>query len=198
MKKRRINLYIDGTNLFAGQNEIFGPDKFLPFGHLMKQINKFFKIDKIFFYASYMSVFPNKRFKLKYLLASEAEFYRQVRKYPNLTFFKGHRSLTSGKEKGVDVHLASDIIKDGFLGHYDEVIIMTGDADLIYPIEIAKELKFKTYAIFLPNRFSLELAYKVNQGIILNYGKLFDNKQEKRNKKFPKTLKIVEIKKPRM
>ena len=33
-------LYIDGTNLFAGQNELFGPKEYLSFEFLIKEINK--------------------------------------------------------------------------------------------------------------------------------------------------------------
>lgn len=145
-------LYIDGTNLFAGQNELFGLNKYLSFNYLIREIKKIFKVDHIYFYASY----------------------------------KGHRSPTSGKEKGVDVHLAVDIVKDVFLGNCKEVVIMTGDADFIYPIEIAKQFKIKTGAVFLPNRFSLEMAYKVNKAYVFDFLGKF-----KINRKLPSQLKII-------
>lgn len=114
MSKTRTNLYIDGTNLFAGQNELFGPNKFLQFSSLISTINKLFNVNKIYFYASYMiKISPSSQ--LKKLVICEAQFYRQVRNTSNVTFFKGHRSAASGKEKGVDVHLAVDMVKDAFL-----------------------------------------------------------------------------------
>ena len=70
---------------------------------------------------------------------------------------------------------------------------MTGDADLIYPLEIVKMLKIPTCAIFLPNRFSLEMAYKTDKAFVLNFANKF-----KTNRKLPRQLKIVSIKKPRM
>lgn len=192
--KKRINLYIDGTNLFAGQNELFGPKKFLPFKTLIKEIRKIFPVNKIYFYASYMAPANFKTPEHKKLAGLEAQFYRQVRATLNLTFFKGHRSPTSGKEKGVDVHLAVDMVKHAFRGEYDEAVIMTGDADLIYPLLIAKELDTPVHAIFLPNRFSLEMAYRADSATVLNYGNKFSFKREK----LPRYLKIVSIKKPRM
>lgn len=49
---KKTFLYIDGTNLFAGQNELFGPKKYLSFQFLIKEINKLIKIEHIYFYAS--------------------------------------------------------------------------------------------------------------------------------------------------
>lgn len=187
--------YIDGTNLFAGQNELFGPNKYLSFTYLLKEISKLVKIDKIFFYASYMNQ-KNRAIltaERKKLIAAEALFYREVLHTQDVVFYKGHRSPTSGKEKGVDVHLSVDTVKDTLFKRCNQVVIMTGDADLIYPLEIVKLLKIPTYAVFLPNRFSLEMAYKVDKTFVLNFSNKF-----KTNRKLPKQLKVVAIKKPRM
>ena len=188
---KKTFLYIDGTNLFAGQNELFGPKKYLSFKFLIKEINKLIKIDEIYFYASYMNQ-DKKTSKYKELIASEALLYREVKTTPNAVFYKGHRSVTSGKEKGVDVHFAVDIVKDVFLGVCDSVVMMTGDADLIYPVEIVRTLNVPVYAVFLPNRFSLEMAYKAKTAFVLNLLNKFQT-----NRKLPKQLKIIPIKKPR-
>ena len=193
--KKKTHLYIDGTNLFAGQNELFGPNKHLSFSFLIQEIKKLAPLDDIFFYASYMN--QKNRTRLtedrKKLIAAEALFYREVRNSKDVTFYRGHRSPTSGKEKGVDVHLSVDIVKDIFLGNCNQIVIMTGDADLIYPLEIVKMLKIPTYAIFLPNRFSLEMAYKVDKAFVLNFSNRF-----KSDRKLPSQLNVVSIKKPRM
>ncbi len=186
------HFYIDGTNLFIGQNELFGPKKFLSFNYLISQINKLIRVRQIHFYASYMIPANYRRRGLKLLASAEAQFYRQVKSTPNLTFFKGHRSPTSGKEKGVDVHLAVDIVKDVLQGKCRKVVIMTGDADLIYPLQIAKLLRVPVYAIFLFNRFSLEIAYRADSAMVLNFNHRFDG----RSAKLPKNLKIIDIKSP--
>lgn len=190
---KKTFLYIDGTNLFAGQNELFGPKKYLSFKFLINEVNKLVKVDHVYFYASYMNKKNYLTPRLKDLIAAEALFYREVLNTKNVTFFKGHRSPTSGKEKGVDVHLSVDIVKDIFLKLCDQIMIMTGDSDLIYPLEVVKFLKVPTYAVFLPNRFSLEMSYKVDKAFVLNFGNKF-----RVDRKPPKQLKVVAIKKPRM
>lgn len=188
--KRKTNLYIDGTNLFAGQNELFGPNKHLSFSFLIQEIKKWVPVDNIFFYASYIN--QKNRTKLtedrKRLIAAEALFYREVRNTKGVTFYRGHRSPTSGKEKGVDVHLSVDIVKDIFFGKCNQIVVMTGDADLIYPLEVVKMLKARTHAIFLPSRFSLEMAYKVDKAFVLNFLNKF-----KSDRKLPRQLKVVSI-----
>lgn len=196
--QNKTNLYIDGTNLFAGQNELFGPNRYLSFPYFLKEIRNILKIDKIFFYASYMSESNRTRLDKgrQNLISAEALFYREVRNTKGLIFYKGHRSPTSGKEKGVDVHLSVDIVNDVFLGRCNKVVILTGDADLIYPLEIVKMLKIPTVALFLPNRFSLEMSYKADTAFVLNFLNKF--KVEEVNRKLPKDLKVISIKKPRM
>ncbi|HCM38183.1 TPA: hypothetical protein DIS61_06025, partial [Patescibacteria group bacterium] len=143
---------------------------------------------------SYMIAANFKKPGRKELATVEAQFYRSVKSTKNVIFYKGHRSPSSGKEKGVDVHLAVDMVKDASLGKYDEAIIMTGDADLIYPLEVVKQSGIPVHAVFLPNRFSLEIAYKANSAAVLNYMKRFSGV----DRSLPKRLKIIATKKPRL
>lgn len=189
--QKKINLYIDGTNLFAGLVELFGAEGIPPFPKIREQITKLFPSHRIYFYASYMGKVNLKNQKLRGLVKTELSFFNQVKAAKEVYFYKGHRSPTSGKEKGVDVHLAVDIVKHVFSRECDEVIIMTGDADLVYPIEIVKKLGALTHAIFLPNRFSLGISLMADTAMVLNYLHRF--KFHKDQKK-PKKLKIIEIK----
>lgn len=187
--RRRISLYIDGTNLFAGQYDLFGPKCVLSFRALLEDIKKYYPVTKIYFYASYTPRKPKRRPEA--FFASEAIFYRDARLTSGLVFYKGHRSPTSGKEKGVDIHLALDMVKDAFTKQYDEAVIMTGDADLIYAVEIVKRLGYPMHSVFLVNRFSLELAYKTTSGVVLDYTGKFTP-----NRKLPTQLTRVIIKDP--
>ena len=185
----KTNLYIDGTNLFIGLIDLFGIKNIPDFSSILKDINKIVKVDNIFFYASY--TLPSNK---KYMdsIVTEAKYYKKVIETPNLVFYKGHRSPTSGKEKGVDVHLAVDIIKHGFEDKYQQMIIFTGDADLCYPLEIVKEFGKITFAVFLPNRFSLGISHRANSSFILNYLEHF----KPIRKDLPTTLKILKVKNP--
>lgn len=192
VKRKRISLYIDGTNLFAGQYDLFGPKKVLSFRALLKDIKKYYRVSNIYFYASYTPRKPKRRPDAFFI--SEAIFYREVRETPHLTFYKGDRSPASGKEKGVDVHLALDMVKDAFLKKYDESVIMTGDADLVYAVEIVRKLGLPVYAVFFPNRFSLGLSYATVSSTVLNYMNRFVPKKDSRI--FPRSLQIETIKDP--
>lgn len=186
-------LYTDGTNLLAGLAEIFGIKKVPKFQDILKEIYKLYKIDQIYFYASYTSSKYIKSKKIREYIKLERDFFNQVKNTNNLTFYKGYRSPSSKKEKGVDVHLAVDIVKDAFLKRFSQAVIFSGDADLAYSVEIVRNLGMRIYALFLPNRFSLAVAYQAISPAILDYKKVFKTyKLKKRIRK----LKIVEIKDP--
>lgn len=175
--------------MLAGLVEIFGYNNIPSFDSILKEIRKYYKIDKIYFYASYT---PSKNIRnrnVKRQIGLEIKFFKEVREQKDLTFYKGYRSPTSKKEKGVDVHLAADMIKDAFLKKFDRAIIFSGDADFEYCVEIVRNLGLPVYAFFLPNRFSLAIAYKTLKPIILDYNQCFKKILRKRIKK----LEIVKI-----
>ncbi|MCL5431897.1 MAG: NYN domain-containing protein [Patescibacteria group bacterium] len=181
-------LFVDGTNLFMGLYDLFGVRDIPRFRDLLKDINRVQKVDKIFFYASYMLP-RNNSAKEKELLETEALFYKGVKEISGLYFYKGHRSPTSGKEKGVDVHLALDLVYNAFLKKCNQVVIVTGDADLVYSLEIAKKFGARTHGIFLPTRFALGISYMADKATVLNYlGKFKLSERE-----MPKKLKILEL-----
>lgn len=136
-------LFIDGTNLYAAQYELFGPNKYLNFSKFIKEIEKIIEtsFDKIYFYASYSPRprKPNKKQKL--YLKNEALFYKGVRQVKNTFFFRGYRSKTSGKEKGVDVKLAADLVSFAFLNRYDVVYLFSGDADFLQALFVIKKFQ---------------------------------------------------------
>lgn len=126
-------LFIDGTNLYAAQYELFGPKKYLDFSKLISEIEKKLRISfsKIYFYASYSPKSKKSTQKEKLFLKNEAFFYRNVKQTKNVIFFTGYRSKTSGKEKEVDVKLTADLITFAFLKKYSNVFLLTGDADFL-------------------------------------------------------------------
>ena len=81
-------LFIDGTNLYAAQFELFGPGRYLDFPSFIKEIkNKIrIKFDKIYFYASYSPQPKKPTKKEKLYLKNEALFYRSVKLTKNFSF----------------------------------------------------------------------------------------------------------------
>jgi len=161
MKKDRACLFIDGTNLYAAQYELFGPKRYLDFGKLISELEKNLKIkfNKIYFYASYSPKSQKPTKKEKEYLKNEALFYRSVRKTPRVIFFKGYRSKTSGKEKEVDVKLAVDIVHFAHRNKFSSMFLFSGDADFLQALFAIKSLGKKIFVISLQNKLLYRAAF---------------------------------------
>ncbi len=164
-------LFIDGTNLYAAQYELFGPDKYLNFSKLIADVEKKLKISfsKIYFYASYSPKSKRSTQKEKLFLKNEALFYRNVKQTKNVIFFTGYRSKTSGKEKEVDVKLTADLITFAFLNQFNIAYIFTGDADFLQALfNIRQFCKRKIFLsiICMENKIMHKGAFYFNTNII--------------------------------
>jgi len=153
-------LFVDGSNLYAGQYDLLGPKKYLNFGKFVEFVERKIKIkfDEIFFYGSY-SPKPKRMTKnVENYLKNEAFFYKSARNIAKLNFYKGHRSLTSGKEKGVDVALASDLVRFACEKKFKYGYLITGDADFQHCIEIAVDKGRLMKLISIENRVPHRLS----------------------------------------
>lgn len=196
-------LFIDGTNLYAGQYELFGSGKYLDFPTFIKETEKKLKIkfNKIYFYASYTPKKNKITQKEKRYIINEFEFYKSVKNIPNLIFFKGYRSKTSGKEKEVDVKLAVDIVGHGLLNNYEKVYILSGDADFLQAAFFIRKYKpnIKISLLCLSNKIMFKGLYALPSTIIdLQKNRVVKNKNIIKRNKFiflDENLIVKEIKK---
>lgn len=159
--RKRTFLFIDGTNLYAGQYKLFGPKRYLDFSKFVSIIEKQLRVkfNKIYFYASYSPKSKKPTKKEKLYLKNEALFYKSVRRTKKVFFFKGYRSPTSGKEKEVDVKLAVDIVNLAHLDKYQSCFLMSGDADFMHAVRIARGLGKTVFVLALENRIPNRLSY---------------------------------------
>ena len=153
MNTKTTFLFVDGSNLYASQYQLFGPKYFLNFRKFIKNIEMYQKIkfNKIFFYASYSSPKTGSKTEKNYL-KKEFFFYKSAIKTPHCTFFKGYRSPTSGKEKEVDVKLAVDIVDKAHQKQYKSLYLISGDADFMHALVIVQNLKIEINIISTENR----------------------------------------------
>jgi len=191
--RNRAYLFVDGSNMYAGQYQLFGPANYLSFPKFILQIEKMLKITfkKIFFYASYSPRPKNLTKKARKYLRNESLFYRGVQQTPKTTFNKGYRSKTSGKEKEVDVKLSVDLVGMGLLGKYEQAYLVSGDADFLQAIFFVKKHcpKKRIKLICLSNKIMYKGLYYLPSWIIefeKGAGKL---------KKIAKRAKVIYIKK---
>jgi len=176
-------LFIDGTNLYAAQYELFGPEKYLYFPLFIKAIENKIKVKfyKIYFYASYSPQPKKPTKKDKLYLKNEALFYRSVKSTKNLTFFTGYRSKTSGKEKEVDVKLAVDIVEKAARNEYENLFLISGDADFMEALFSARRFNKKCTVICMENKIMYKAIIFFETRIIK-----ITNKQLEFNKRFKK------------
>ncbi|MCJ7804157.1 NYN domain-containing protein [Patescibacteria group bacterium] len=169
-------LFIDGTNLYASQYELLGPQKYLNFSKFIEEIEKKIKVkfNKIYFYASYSPKPKRINKKQALYLKNEGLFYKSVKETKNLFFFKGYRSKTSGKEKAVDVKLAVDLITFAFLDKYKTVFLFTGDADFLQALFAIKKFhsKKKTYLLCMENKLMYQGLFHFKTYVISFRNKL--------------------------
>lgn len=161
---QKIFLFVDGSNLYNSQYELFGSDNYLDFSLLIKNLEDFLKIsfDKIYFYASYSPKSKRPSSKEKRYLKNEALFYQSVKRTKNVVFFKGYRSKSSGKEKEVDVKLAVDIVDFAHRRIFNKAFLFSGDADFMQALHTIKNLRIPTVVLSMQNKvmFKALLFYK--------------------------------------
>lgn len=157
----RTYLFIDGTNLYAAQYELFGPERYLDFAKFIGEVEKKIgvKFNRIYFYASYSPRPKKPTEKQKLYLKNEALFYRSVRRTKNVIFFRGYRSKTSGKEKEVDVKLAVDVVDFAHRDKFSSMYLFSGDADFLQALFAIRSLGKRIFVISLQNKVLYRAAF---------------------------------------
>jgi len=64
------------------------------------------------------------------------------------------------KEKGIDVWIAIDMVKEAIQNNLDCCILISGDADFVPALELVKSLKKEVLSAFVPRGYSNELRQK--------------------------------------
>jgi hypothetical protein len=125
---------------------------------------------------------------VKAYLANESLFYKSAKTIKNLIFFKGYRSPTSGKEKEVDVKIAVDIVNMAHLNKYDNLYLMSGDADFLHALKVAESLRKWITILALENRIPFRYSYLYKTYVF----KLKENSKIKILK--PQKIEIIQMK----
>ena len=64
------------------------------------------------------------------------------------------------KEKGIDVWIAIDMVKEALQGNIDCCVLISGDADFVPAFNLVKELNKEILSVFIPKGYSNELRQK--------------------------------------
>lgn len=162
----RTRLYIDGFNLYYGALRDT-PLKWLDPVSLIRTAFPRNTIVATRYFSARIDPRPNDPDQP----LRQALYWRALRSLPDLEIIEGHfrvRKVRAAvvtpppstievyktEEKGSDVNLAAHLLMDGFLGHYDCAIVLSGDSDLVGPIRMVKDILKKPIGVVNPQRLS--------------------------------------------
>ncbi len=187
-------LYVDGTNFFKGFSELLPPGEYIEFSEIIKCVEKRFSINKIKFYSTYFKQDPSFSISKSMKTDAQISFLDNAKNVPKLTFIKGYLS-SSGKEKGIDMKMGVDLVKDAYEGSYDEAIVMSGDDDFIYAINVAKAINKPVHMCTVATRYGFGTAMNCYKKLILDYKNYFINNVQPTLRRPPRNLEVMDISK---
>jgi uncharacterized LabA/DUF88 family protein len=164
--------FIDGSNLYGGLTDLLRPGEYIDFSDFLTVIEEDLSVDAVQFYATYMKVDPDKPSAYRLVLEAQKKFFDGAKNNPKVTFSKGHFS-GFGKEKGVDVMLAVDLAVGAATNKFDEAVIMTGDADLRYAVEVAQKFEKPIHLAAIGSRFPFGIVRHVENKFVYDLGIFF-------------------------
>lgn len=188
---RRI-LFIDGSNLYGGMTALLPVGSYFDFAAFAVVIQRILPVQEIQFYGTYMRDNLEKPVDQRLLIHAQKAFFDSAKTTPGVVFHEGHFS-GSGKEKGVDVRLAVDMVYGAARGLYEEAVIMTGDADLTYAVEVTRQAGLPAHLLALASRFPVAISYKANRRIVLDYQQFFTDTVLPSLRTKPRHLQVEEI-----
>lgn len=181
--KERVSVYIDGFNLYFGIRDAgFHACRWLNLKALVQNIlQPTQELVEIKYFTSRVSNNPDKQKRQStYIEAVESIGVKII--YGNYQDNKeeckrcGHLWL-SAKEKMTDVNIATNIIMDAYQDKYDAAMLISGDSDLVPPINAVHQ-NFKNKRVFIafpPKRHNASMALVAKGSFTIGRKKLIDS-----------------------
>jgi uncharacterized LabA/DUF88 family protein len=126
-------------------------------------------------------------------IGAQNKFFQSMTLTPEVEFHKGYFSSTSKKEKGIDVKMAVDILKDSYEGSYKTAVIMTGDDDFLYSIECVRKINLPVHLTAFASRFPIGIAHNTNLRYVYDLNDYFKDNVLPAIKKPPAGIVIKNI-----
>ncbi len=124
------------------------------------------------FYGTYMREDPSRPAADQLTVRAQKMFFDSAKNVAKVVFYEGHFS-GGGKEKGVDVRLAVDMVFEATQGKYQEAAIMTGDADLTYAVEKVRGIGLPVHLTAFGPRFPYAISFKANRRLVYDLNNFF-------------------------
>ena len=187
-KKQRVIVYIDGYNLYYGLRSAYKSQyKWLDLQALSETL---LRPGMVLTAVKYFTAITNRkntthpRKRQEIYLRALQTYCNKLKIYYGRFSSQSHGCRKCGKqyavfeEKKTDVNIACQILNDTHLDHYDRCYIVSGDSDLVPPLQIIKENypNKQTIVAHPPHRKSKELCKIADGWFAINRQK-FKNSQ---------------------
>lgn len=183
-KKERVIVYVDGFNLYfgmkdGGRNDVLWLNVQALAQNLLKPWQELVSVK---YFTSRVRNDPAKEKRQKtYIEAIETLpdcyiYYGNYQLLVETCRACGH-TYPYSNEKMTDVNIAVEILSDAYFDKFDMALLITGDSDLIPPINAVHNL-FKTKRVFVafpPNRHNISVERAASGCMIIGRKKLKDS-----------------------
>lgn len=182
-RKQRIIAYIDGFNLYYGMKE--GGHKDTLWLNIQLLILNLLKPDQEligikYFTSRVKNDVPKGRRQSTYIEAIETldnchVYYGRYQSHIEECKMCGH-TYPYDIEKMTDVNIAVEMLEDAYLDKYDMAMLVTGDTDLIPPINAIHRVfnQKRVFIAFPPNRHNVNIQRAAKGSIVIGRKKLKD------------------------
>ena len=163
---KKTIFYIDGFNFYY--SAVKGtPLRWLNFQSLFQRLFPKNEIAQIKYFTAEVSDLPdNPQQSLR-----QQVYWRALETIPNLSIHTGHFmthkirakvvnpppstvEVYKTEEKGSDVNIAAHLLMDGFCDYYECAIVISGDSDLVTPVQMVRDELNKPIGVLNPQRLS--------------------------------------------
>jgi uncharacterized LabA/DUF88 family protein len=160
----KVAVFIDGSNLYhALQNNFKRHDlNFAEFSHKLCGTRQ---LSRVYYYNVLQD--PN---HWPDAYREQQEFLDSLRKTPYLEVRLGTTKLSQGVpvEKGIDIMLATDLLRFAWNGLYDVAVLVSGDSDFAYVLQAAKDIGRHVEVAYFERSISKDLLNVADYSHILN------------------------------
>jgi len=139
MEKKRVMIFIDGSNFYHGLKNVVGKTN-IDFQKLAEKLCGERDLIRTYYYNAPVQREGREGNEEKY--RSQQKFFSALDNVPYLTKKLGRLEKRGNiwVEKGVDVHLAVDMLSMAVKNLYDVAILISGDGDFASAIDAVKDL----------------------------------------------------------
>ncbi|CAH1002433.1 6-hydroxy-3-succinoylpyridine 3-monooxygenase HspA [Neolewinella maritima] len=174
-KLQKVNLYVDGFNLYFGLRHFRSKYKWLDLLEMGKQLcRKDQQLGTVYYFTARITGKDKLKIKrqvtyLEALAVTGVEIV--LGKYLNkqVKCRKCGKTYVVAEEKESDVNLATHLLVDAAAGAADVCLVVSADSDLILPMEKARDVYKKIVVpVFPPNRQSREIKKRMGNHFYMN------------------------------